>query len=39
VTRPGNTTGAVNGSHTITGTVRDATGNTGSTSIPVQVAN
>jgi hypothetical protein len=39
VTLPWNTASAVNGNHSITGTVRDATGNTGSTSITVRVAN
>jgi len=39
VTLPWNTATAVNGNHTITATVRDATGNTGSTSLTVRVAN
>jgi hypothetical protein len=39
VTLPWSTTTAANGNHTITATVRDATGNTGSTSVTVRVAN
>ena len=39
VTLPWTTTGAANGSHTLSATVRDATGNTGSTSITVTVGN
>jgi hypothetical protein len=39
VTLPWTTTGTANGSHTLSATVRDATGNTGSTSITVTVGN
>jgi hypothetical protein len=39
VTLPWRTTSAVNGSHRVTATVRDAGGNTGSTSINVTVQN
>jgi len=39
VSIPWTTTSSTNGSHTVTVTVRDATGNTGSTSATVTVAN
>jgi hypothetical protein len=38
-TKPVGTTPVPNGTHTLTGTVRDATGNTGTTSITVIVNN
>ena len=39
VTLPWNSTSVANGTHTLTGTVRDATGNSGTTSITVIVGN
>ena len=39
VTLPWNSTSGANGAHTLTGTVRDATGNSGTTSITVIVGN
>jgi hypothetical protein len=39
VTKPAGGLPVLNGTHTLTGTVRDATGNTGTTSIAVIVNN